>query len=139
MPAKMGTKATLQGWVVLTVDNHDGKGAQPVSAPPAGQVLGVESADAGDFTASLDATAVPAPPDPTTGVVPVTAGNFTVVSPASPTQPNVPVNISITAKNADGTDAAPALVDTIEVDETLAPTEVLGDLFGVPVASAPAA
>ena len=132
MSAKLPAGFEVQGFITITIDNHDGKGPVAQATLPSGQTAAVTSADSGDFSVALDNPAVAAPPDPTTGVVPVTVASFTVVSAATPTQPNVPVNITLSVKNADGSSAAPDKVDTIEVDE--AATEAIGDLFGTPIA-----
>ena len=130
MPAKMGPGGVLQGYVTLTID---GVAATSI---PAGQTPGIVSADTGDFAVVVDNPAIPVTPDPATGNVIPTVASFKVTAPATPTQPGVPVNITFSLTNADGSDAAVPLVDTIEVDVALPPTEVLGDLFGAEVMAA---
>lgn len=121
MSATLPAGDTLQGWVT------DDVGGSFVSALPAGETLSIVSADTSDFTVSVDNPMV-APPAGTTAVA-----SFTVTAPANPSQPNVPVDITISVSGSSpGVGAAAPLVDTITV--SLEETQVLGDLFGTPVA-----
>ena len=120
-----------QGFVTATIDNHDGKGPVAQTALPAGQTLTIVSADPATFTVAVDNPAVQ-DPDGTASVA-----SFVVAAVNPPAQPNVPVNITVTVTNADGSQAAAPLVDTVTVSESA--TEVIGDLFENPVAIPPPA
>ena len=120
-----------QGFVTATIDNHDGKGPVAQTALPAGQVLSIVSADPATFTVAIDSPAV-LDPDGTASVA-----SFIVAAVNPPAQPNVALNITLTVTNADGSQAAPPLVDTVTVSESA--TEVIGDLFETPVVLPPSA
>jgi len=114
-----------QGWIQVTIDNHDGKGAVLQSQLPAGQKITLAGADDLTVTAVLDAVTVPDPDGS------VTVASFLAKSAAAPAQVNVPISITMTVTNADGSVAA-TKVDTITVSESA--TEAVGDLFGTPTA-----
>ena len=126
---------TFRAFMTLTLDTGDGNGPQPQSVMPAGQTPGITTADSADFSVVLDNPPVQPDPDPVTGVIPLTVASAVVTTPASPSQPSVPVDITFTATNADGSNAAPPDVDTITVVVATPPIiEAIGDLFGTPVA-----
>ena len=140
MPLIAPAGTTFRAFMTLTIDDGSGNGPQPQSVMPAGQTANIVSADAADFTAVLDNPAVAAAPDPTTGVVPPTVASAVITTATSPSQPSVPVSITFTAQNSDGSDAAQPDVDQITVAVATPPLkEVIGDLFGTPVAIAAAA
>jgi hypothetical protein len=124
MPLTLPLGDQDQGFVTVTLDNHDGKGPVPQASLPAGQTIQLVSADPLDFTIALDSPAV-ADPDGT-----VTVASFTVVSVTPPSQPDVAVGCTLNILNADGSVAA-TLSDTVTVSQTA--TEAVGDIFGSPV------
>lgn len=125
MPLTLPLGDKDQGWVTVSIDNHDGKGPVLQSALPTGQTLTpLVSPDPATFTLTMDATPVVNPTSPT-------VASFVVASAATPAQPNVALTVTLTVLNADGSTAAKA-TDTVTVSETA--TEAVGDLFGTPVA-----
>lgn len=96
-----------------------------------GQTISVLSADPNTVTLTPDATARPvAAADATTAVPAGTPSILSgiVSSPASPAQPGVPISVTATVSNVDGT-TGETLTDTVTVSPQAA--TAIGDLFGV--------
>lgn len=110
MPLQIGTGKSDKGFLVGVFDN----GAVGALLQP-GQVASIVSADPNTVAVSQDSPSLPtdqAFTDSDGTPVPVgtpTVASCTVSAPASPAQPNVPINITVTLTNADG---SPVVDDT---------------------------
>lgn len=132
MPVTLPPGFTVQGWL------QDAVNGVPVPTLPTGEAAAALSADTNDFTVSIDdvMAAIPAGLPVPPGFVP--CASYTIVSAATPDQPNVAVDLTLSLTGSNPTDAPAApLVDTVTVNPQA--TQVLGNLWGVPVVAVPAA